>query len=259
MRKIGLEALKPKQGNFKHSCIPVFIELKQFTFNKIDIQQKIAEEFHICGIPKAEQFTSQALMQGKLLVMLDGLDEVPTSNTYHVLLHIRNFVSKYSENRFIISCRIAALYSSLLSCFTDVAMAAFNDSQIEQFIQNWFQSELDQKAGLAQRCWETLQKPENAASKELAHTPLLLTLLCFVYAGSHNLPQNRATLYNEALDLFLNKWLVEKRVQRNPIYQDLNPPLEKAMLSSYAKLITYSFPKPTSTFSTYLTKFIQLS
>ena len=30
-------------------------------------------------------------------------------------------------------------------------------------------------------------------------------------------------------------------------------------ISSYAKLITYSFPKPTSTFSTYLTKFIQLS
>ena len=33
----------------------------------------------------------------------------------------------------------------------------------------------------------------------------------------------------------------------------------KQRISSYAKLITYSFPKPTSTFSTYLTKFIQLS
>ena len=33
----------------------------------------------------------------------------------------------------------------------------------------------------------------------------------------------------------------------------------QVILSSYAKLITYSFPKPTSTFSTYLTKFIQLS
>ena len=30
-------------------------------------------------------------------------------------------------------------------------------------------------------------------------------------------------------------------------------------ISSYAKLMTYSFPKPTSTFSTYSTKFIQLS
>ena len=30
LRKVGLEALKGKDGNFKHQCIPVFLELKRF-------------------------------------------------------------------------------------------------------------------------------------------------------------------------------------------------------------------------------------
>ena len=33
LRKVGLEALKKKEGNFAHECIPVFIELKRFTEN----------------------------------------------------------------------------------------------------------------------------------------------------------------------------------------------------------------------------------
>ena len=32
----------------------------------------------------------------------------------------------------------------------------------------------------------------------------------------------------------MNKWMAEKRVQRNPIYQDLNSPIERAMLSEIA-------------------------
>ncbi|MBT9317266.1 NACHT domain-containing protein [Leptothoe spongobia] len=233
LRRIGLEALKPKHGKLDNPCIPVFIELKQFTENNINLENKISEEFEICGFPEAERFTSNALSQGKLLILLDALDEVPTSNLYDVLVHIKNFVDKYNNNRFIASCRSAAYYNSYLN-FSDFSMTEFDDSQIEFFLHKWFQEECDKTDKIAQKCWEILQKPENSGAKELAHTPLLLTLLCFVYAGSQNLPKNRASLYDEALDLLMNKWLVEKRVQRNPIYQDLNPPIEKAMLSEIA-------------------------
>jgi predicted NACHT family NTPase len=37
LRKIGLEALKGEKGEYKHSCIPVFIDLKKFTEQEIDI------------------------------------------------------------------------------------------------------------------------------------------------------------------------------------------------------------------------------
>ena len=87
---------------------------------------------------------------------------------------------QYKENRLIASCRTAA-YRTRFRQFTDVAMADFDDSQIEQYITNWFSSPEDREAKKARTCWDILQQPENKAAKELAQTPLLLTFLCLVY------------------------------------------------------------------------------
>jgi predicted NACHT family NTPase len=221
LRKIGLEALRDRKSRFKHNCIPVFIELKSFRTSEIEIEKVIVEEFKICGFPSSEQFIAKALEQGKLLILLDGLDEVPTVNTNEVISKIQNFVDRYDKNRFIVSCRTAA-YRNNFQRFTDVKLADFDDTQIEQFIDRWFQSEVDKQAGTAQKCWELLQKPEYAAAKELAHTPLLLTFLCLNYDRSQNFPNNRSVLYKKALRILLEEWAAEKRILRDEIYQGLS-------------------------------------
>ncbi|HBY81605.1 MAG TPA: histidine kinase, partial [Cyanobacteria bacterium UBA11148] len=231
LRKIGLEALKGKSGVFQHECIPVFIELKQFNNNDINIVQAIAQEFRIVQLPLADEFTANALHQGKLLILLDGLDEVPTDNIDLVISQIQEFVEEYPKNRFIYSCR-TAVYRRNFERFRAVAIADFDDTQIQQFIQNWFSSEIDTKAGTADKCWELLK--QSTSTKELAKTPLLLTFLCLVYDDSQDFPKNRATLYSDALDILLKKWAAEKRLQNNPIYRELGIDLEKIMLSEIA-------------------------
>jgi predicted NACHT family NTPase len=205
LRKMGLEALKGKKGVFKHPCIPVFIELKTLTSRDVNLVEIIAKEFRICSFPEPERFTIRALEQGKLLILLDGLDEVPSKNLADVINQIQNFVDNYSKNRFIASCRTAA-YHGIFRRFSDVAMANFDDDQIRQFIFNWFQSETDKQVKTGDKCWELLQKEENAAAKELAHTPLLLTFLCLVYDRSQNFPNNRSVLYKKALRILLEEW-----------------------------------------------------
>jgi hypothetical protein len=233
LRKMGLEALKEQQEKQKHGCIPVFIELKQFTSGEINIEQAISEEFRLCNFPSPEEFTSAALTEGKLLVLLDGLDEVPMNRMSEIIDKIQNFVDHYDKNRFITSCRQAA-YLGNLRRFTDVTIAEFDNIQIEQFIHNWFQSELDQKLGTAKKCWELLQEPEYEAAKELAHTPLLLTLMCLVYDSSQDFPKNRSVLYRDALNVLLKEWTAEKRIERAPLYKDLSIALETIMLSEIA-------------------------
>lgn len=201
LRKIGLEALMgKKEGGFKHECIPVFLELKRFNTDEIDLKKSIAEEFQNFGFPASEEFATKALEQGKLLVLLDGLDEVPKNHLNVVIESIHDFVNQYDKNRFIASCRIAA-YRSSFNRFTDIELADFDDAQIQQFIHNWFQSELDKQSGTAEKCWEILNEPSNIAAKELAQTPLLLTFLCLVYDRSQSFPNNRSTLYRKALDI----------------------------------------------------------
>ncbi|PSB35594.1 NACHT domain-containing protein [Stenomitos frigidus] len=233
LRKMGLEALKGKVGGYEHECIPVLIELKNFTASEIDIERAIAQEFRICGFPSPDEITTKLLEQGKLLILLDGLDEVPTKNTDEAICQIQNFVDQHDKNRFIASCRVAA-YRHNFRRFNDVAMAEFDQAQMQQFIHNWFGSTADQTAGTAQRCWELLQKPEHAAAKELGQTPLLLTLLCLVYDRSQNFPNNRSGLYCKALRVLLEEWAAEKRIMREQIYQGLNTELEEILLSELA-------------------------
>mgnify|MGYP002777181419 CR=1 FL=1 len=233
LRKMGLEALKGKAGSYEHECIPVLLELKNFTSSKINLEKAIAREFQICNFPNAEEVAQKLLEEGRLLILLDGLDEVPSKNTDEAICQIQNFVDQYDQNRFIASCRVAA-YRHNFRRFSDVAMAEFDPSQIQQFIANWFGTETDRAAGTGQRCWELLQKPENFAAKELAQTPLLLTLLCLVYDRSQNFPSNRSGLYCKALRVLLEEWAAEKRIMREEIYRGLNTELEEILLSEIA-------------------------
>ncbi|WOD39839.1 NACHT domain-containing protein [Nodosilinea sp. E11] len=236
LRKIGLEALR-KNGQIQRDCIPVLIELKELRNQAVDLKQKIAAEFATCGFPEAEAFTEASLAQGKLLVLLDGLDEVPTQNLNRVVEHIEKFVDAHSTNAFVASCRIAAYrgsHGTFFKRFTDVTLAELDDEQIEQFIRRWFRSALDLDAGVANNYWALLQKDEHKATKELAQTPLLLAFLCLVYDSKQVLPTKLSTLYGEALDILLSEWSAQKRLEQDPIYEGFHPDLEKVLLGQIA-------------------------
>jgi hypothetical protein len=232
LRRIGLEALKGEDGEYIHECIPVFLELKNLTA-EVDLTQAIAQEFRICNFPAPERVTTKLLEAGSLLILLDGLDEVPTQHLDQAIQKIQNFVDQYDKNRFIASCRVAA-YRHNFRRFSDVAMAEFNPGQIKEFITNWFNSDADREANTAQNCWALLQKPDYRAARELAQSPLLLTLLCLVYDSSQNFPQNRSVLYRKALRVLLEEWAAEKRIMTDAIYQGMSTELEEVLLSEIA-------------------------
>lgn len=240
LRKIGLEALK-KDGALKRECIPVFLELKKFREKTVDIRQKIIEEFETCNFPAAAAFVDVALEQGKLLVLFDGLDEVPSTNLIQVIEKIEDFVDQHSreipnqntQNSFVASCRIAA-YRSSFRRFTDVTISEFDDGQIKQFIHRWFDAEEDKALKTGEKYLTLLNQSEHIATKELAQTPLLLTFLCLIYDREQALPHERTTLYGSALNIILKEWSAQKRINPDPIYQGLHPALEEVMLAEIA-------------------------
>ncbi|MEY2830829.1 MAG: hypothetical protein RLZZ574_87, partial [Cyanobacteriota bacterium] len=219
LRRLGLEAFKENQDKFLHDCIPVMLELKQFKTHEVDLIGAIAKEFEIFGFPPSSEFATKALEAGKLLVLLDGLDEVPREFNNSVMNAIDNLVTHYEKNRFIASCRIAAYRSNFRHDFQIIQLADFDEEQIKQFITNWFSTDLDRQSQTAEKCWQTLNKENNQAAKELAQTPLLLTFLCMVYGRKQSFPPTRSRLYNKALDILLEEWAAEKRIQQEPIHE----------------------------------------
>ncbi|PZO14656.1 MAG: histidine kinase [Leptolyngbya foveolarum] len=232
LRKIGLETLK-KEGQIQRECIPVFLELKKFREEQIDIKQKIIQEFDKYRFPSAEALVDASLEQGKLLILFDGLDEVPSQTLNYAIEQIEDFVDRYDNNSFVASCRIAA-YRSSFRRFTDVTIAEFDNGQIEQFIDRWFGSAEDEALGTAKKYRELLSQDNHEATKELAQTPLLLTFLCLVYDREQTLPSKRSTLYERALNIILHEWSAQKRIKRDPIYEGFHSELEKLLLAKIA-------------------------
>lgn len=237
LRKIGLEALKGEDGKFEHKCIPVFLELKGFTEDPIDTKALIVNELEICGYPNPKQNAIAALKSGKFLILLDGLDEVPSENFVDVVREIKDFVTQYHQNRFIVSSRRAVNING----FTDVEMADFDEPQVERYINNWFilPSDLDHQIEEgkknAEQCWRALNAPEHQTIKALAQNPLLLTFLCVFYKNKQHFPRNRAELYESALNIFLEEWPHEKFVPRDALVnQGLDISTVEGMLSEIA-------------------------
>lgn len=230
LRRMGLAALKGKnEDEFQHHCIPVFIELKSFRVGTINFEESIAEIFHIRGFPEPARFTQKALEGGKLLILLDGLDEVPSERVHEVITKIQNFVDLYDKNRYIASCRLAA-YRHNFRRFTDVTIANFSDNQIQNFIFSWFSDQHER----GQECWQKLISHKYAAAKELTHTPLLLTLICLLYQRAGQFPTNRSTLYEKALRILLEEWAGEKGIPQEVFYKGLDTRRKELMLSEIA-------------------------
>jgi hypothetical protein len=231
LKRMGLEALKLKKGGFQHGCIPVLIELRDFNNREIDIKKAIAEEFRLCGFPNYEEQTEKFLKAGKLLILLDGLDEVATEQTNDAIRQIQNFITLHDKNRLIASCRVAASRYNLRA-FTHVTMADFDDEQIQHFIINWFCNEPE----IAKACWEKLNSPNHIAAKELTQTPLLLTLVCLLYRKWRKFPTNRATLYERALRVLLEEWAADegKETHQEEIYKGLDTKRKEMLLPKIA-------------------------
>jgi NACHT domain len=236
LRKVGLEAIKKNHGEYSHFSIPVFLELRSLQWKaseNIDLEAKIAEEFEHCGLLESTELTRKLLERGKLLILFDGLDEVPPEFMKQMTTAIKNLVDRYDENRFIASCRIAAYkHFQNFSRFTDVAIADFDEEQIRGFINNWFRS--NDRSAWGDKCWSELTSDSHKPTMELAKTPLLLTLICILFLKEGEVPSKRSTLYDRAVSVLLSEWDTSKEIVRQQRYKDLERKGKEELLSEIA-------------------------
>ncbi|MDJ0731738.1 MAG: NACHT domain-containing protein [Crocosphaera sp.] len=233
LRKLGLEALKGDKGEYIKGYIPVLLELRELKDKQVDLVEKIGLEFKNCGLEKYQDCTQELLAKGKLLILLDGLDEVPTECLAEISTKIKNLVDSYSNNRFVASCRIAAFrHFHSFQRFTQVVIADFDDQQVKTFIDNWFASHFQPEWG--QQCWDKLSSESHQATKELTRTPLLLTLICLLFRKTGQFPANKYTVYERTLKVLLDEWDASKEITRQRIYQQLDTRRKELMLAQIA-------------------------
>jgi len=234
-------AIQCNQGAFAANQVPIFITLRNFAE-----ESKVTNEFSLLNYIRSDFLTSgisdpsvieTLLLSGRVLLLLDGMDEVLNQQSNAVLSEIRRFSDKYHKNQLVATCRTADRRLRLRG-FTDVEIAPFTSEQIRAFAQKWFMafSTTNQKDGQSQSA-EFIQKldlAENWQFRQLVVTPLFLHLACWVFHGQEKLPTKRTDFYKQGLDLLLGKWDEARGIERDEVYRGFLLPQKLKLLSQIA-------------------------
>ncbi len=240
-------AIQCDRGKLAATRVPIFITFRDFAAShqnnqQIDLLEFIHQEFITSDISQLA-IVKKLLQGGKILLLIDGIDEVSHENEHLVLNEIRRFCEKYYRNQVVTSCRTASQNLSLPG-FTDVEIAPFTDAQITAFAQKWFIefsktnafSVANPTQGMAQASlfMEKLELPENWQLRRLMTTPLFLHLACSIFHREDSFPLKQAEFYKQGMDLLLGKWDESKGIERDQVYQGFLLPQKLKLLSQIA-------------------------
>ncbi len=228
---LALHRLEPEQGwlgrlqgwpETKDSPIPVPVILRDFARtlpargrnpNPRHLWEFIVARLNDQSVEFAADSLRACLEGGKAILLLDGLDEVPTvSQRRQVRDAVAVFSDRYHDCRVLVTCRTLSYQDPKwqLEDIPSFELAPFDSEKIDRFVEAWY-GELERlsvissgDAGeLAGRLKEAVRRPD---IQRLAPNPLLLTAMALVHTHKGRLPDARAVLYEDTVDLLLWRW-----------------------------------------------------
>ncbi len=203
--------------------LPIFVVLRDFDAwlseqpkkaNPKDLWDFIRHRLDEQNLSSASEAIHEMLEKGRAILLFDGLDEIQTGKRVErIRAAVEAFVERYSKNRVVVTCRTLAYQEQAwqLKDFPDFELAPFDDEKIQRFVAAWYEElvrlgavKQNEREGLRNRLLHALeQRPD---LHELARKPLLLTVMALVHTHKGRLPEARALLYEESVDILLWRW-----------------------------------------------------
>jgi formylglycine-generating enzyme required for sulfatase activity len=217
----ALEQLGPR---WAHGCLlPIRIVLRRFAESLPSGGQDggvahlwdfVASDLKASGHGMSDntmQYVRQHARDHGALFLLDGLDECgDAARQQSVMVVIQALMMSADKCRFLLTARPYAFPAGADPSLGVYMLADLKDYQVDCFIDLWY-------AALVKRKWSA---PGEAARKKedllqawrrpdllpMALNPLLLTLMVTLHTNRGRLPDDRADLYKESVDLLMMRW-----------------------------------------------------
>jgi energy-coupling factor transporter ATP-binding protein EcfA2 len=189
---------------------PLFIRLSDLdeqATEVIDTIRLIIQRDYPKTAPLVKHLLEEKLKNGKCLLLLDALDEVPKQNRNDLKDKLNRFARNY-PCPIICTSRIVGYGGAFVESAKEVEIVPFSQKQTEQYIETWFTNAAgyieDDSVSAGKLIEELRDKPQITG---LAQNPLLLSLLCSLYQEKGlTLPARRTQVYAKAVDYMLSKW-----------------------------------------------------
>jgi hypothetical protein len=221
----------PEEMGLAPESLPVFLPLRDLSDLSKDIDVFIEQTLDNPHLRMPKGFGARLLARGRLLPLFDGLDEVSDPKDRE---KVGRWIEQAAQARpnctAVVTCRFAGYDKAarLGTEFLELHLRPLTREQSETFIGNWYRVV---ETGLApdpaqavitaqQRAddlIERLRAPDfrSARMVEMTRNPLLLANLCLVRRDRGALPRGRHQLYDECIEVLLERWREGKALAIN--------------------------------------------
>jgi hypothetical protein len=148
------------------------------------------------------------LLNDRAVVILDGLDELlETSLRRDVVQAVEGFAHRYPTCPIVVTSRRVGYEEAPLDpdLFVQTQLDEFDDQQVREYVRNWFN--LDESVPYHRRdqLTESFYTDSEFVS-DLRANPLMLSLMCGIYASENYIPRNRPDVYEKCALLLFERW-----------------------------------------------------
>ncbi|MFF1609457.1 NACHT domain-containing protein [Amycolatopsis sp. NPDC058278] len=195
---------------------PFLVRLRRFSHSPLPAPERFLDEVgrHIADeMPPG--WVQRQLRQGRAVVLVDGLDEVPDGRRREVHEWLRELVGAFPRARFVVTTRPTAVTSGWLRAegFTEVRLQPMTPRDVRTFVTRWHHALPDEPLDEERDALITAIGARSAL-RRLAENPLLCALLCALHhQGNGRLPENRMELYEVALRMLLDSRDIERGIE----------------------------------------------
>ncbi|MFE7128741.1 NACHT domain-containing protein [Streptomyces sp. NPDC057617] len=203
-------------------CVPFVLRLRAFTASE---SLPMPEDFlRASGVPLTAPagWAENLLTEGRALVLVDGVDEVPTRLRARTETWLKSLVAAYPQARYVVTTRPSAVPEDWLSGqgFVPHSLLPMERDDIKSFVGHWHGAARLECVTDAERAQlDTYEKSLLQAVMtrrdlgRLATNPLMCALLCALNRDRRmQLPRARKELYDAALEMLLVRRDTEREI-----------------------------------------------
>ncbi|MBF0629637.1 MAG: SUMF1/EgtB/PvdO family nonheme iron enzyme [Magnetococcales bacterium] len=176
--------------------------------------------------PGGRAVIEHLLDEGKVILLLDGLDEVTEASARDRLFAIFHDAAKHWHRcPLIVTSRPFGAAALRQHGFEHVVIDPFGHDQIRAFIDRWVTALIGEETH-ARTDRHTLQQAilDRPTIRLLAANPVMLTCLCVIHWNEGRLPEGRSRVYQAVL-----RWLIDARRRQRQSWFQRQPGLGDAM------------------------------
>lgn len=183
--------------------IPIFESLPRMMRNPEWLLTRLERELRKAGekVEGLEAALDREGQEGRLLLLLDGLDEVPKEDRDDAEALLRQLSARWPRSPLVVSSRPIG-YRRPSSEFVELELLPFDENQRGTFLDRWFKRPNAARKPDISVVMHALRGDRGLW--ELSGNPLYLTLMALLFEEDQAPNPNRAKLYDQVFDLLLD-------------------------------------------------------